>query len=47
MKKEKKITLPKDLQEQMLNFFLKTSIKRKQDMKEKKPLSNEILDKEN
>lgn len=33
--KEKKITLPKDLQIKMLNFFMKTSIPRKKKGKDK------------
>lgn len=36
--KRKMIILPKNLQKQMLDFFLKTSIKRK--VENQKPLSN-------
>jgi len=39
MKEEKKITLPKELQEQMIKFFLKTSVPRKK--KEKANLLSE------
>lgn len=39
----KKLILPKNLQVQMLNFFMKTSIKRS--VKEKNPLSKKELDK--
>lgn len=34
-KKNKKLTLPKELQVQMLNFFMKTSIPRGKKQKEK------------
>ena len=41
MKKElEKITLPKRLQIEMLNFFLKTSIPRKMREKGKSPIKN-------
>jgi len=33
MKENQKITLPKDLQEQMIKFFLKTSVPRKKQEK--------------
>ena len=40
----KKITLPKNLQIQMLKFFIKTSIPRS--IKQKSPLSNNSLEEE-
>ena len=40
MEEETKITLPKELQKEMLKFFLKTSIPRKK--KEKNHLLSEI-----
>jgi len=38
MEEEKKITLPKELQIKMLNFFMKTSIPRK--MRDKSTIKN-------
>jgi len=42
----KKITLPKELQEQMMSFFLKTSIPKKKNEK-KNLLSKNKLDRSN
>jgi len=36
-----KITLPKELQEQMMKFFMKTSIPRKKQVQEQAELSSE------
>jgi len=48
MKEEKKITLPKELQEQMIKFFLKTSVPRKKRKQEKAGLLSEnIVDRRN
>lgn len=44
LNKNNKIILPQNLQEQMMKFFLKTSIKRNKITKEN-PLSNKTVDK--
>ena len=43
MKEEQKITLPKEIQEEMIKFFLKTSIPKKK-QEEIKLLSEKITD---
>ena len=42
MKEEKKITLPKELQQEMLKFFMKTSMPRIKKSKEKPKSTIEI-----
>ncbi len=41
MDKDKKIILPKDLQERMLKFFMQTSIPRQKSQKEMFPIYKE------
>ena len=41
--KDKRIVLPEDLQREMLDFFVKTSIPRKKSQSEKSHIDNSLL----